>query len=148
MKVLEIRRVVYHIDGTFGVFMHKDTPFALTVEPEWKDNAVRISCIPTGSYLCQRVKSPKFGKTFEITEVPGRTHILIHGGNTEDDTLGCVVVAEKFGKLISGKGKERKVKIAVLQSKSIPKQGYLEFLDILTGDQQFRLNITDHAIPR
>lgn len=54
-------------------------------------NEVRKSCIPEGTYPVKRHKSPKFGDTFWIQNVPGRSGILIHAGNFHKDTLGCVL---------------------------------------------------------
>lgn len=108
LKHFIIRRVSESEFGTFGVILDEGLPFALTVEPFWQNNAPDISCIPPGKYLCKRIESPRFGDTFEITNVPGRTHILFHWGNfgsgdksrlIESDTKGCVVIGEEFGVL-------------------------------------------------
>ena len=72
-------------------------PFAVTVEQPWRENMQDISCIPAGRYRCVQVDSPKFGNTFEVTGVPGRTHVLFHRGNSIQDTHGCILVAEEFG---------------------------------------------------
>lgn len=108
MKHLELIRIAYVPDGTFGVLLDEDTPFCLTLEREWNDNKRNISCIPRGSYICKRIQSPKFGDTFEVCDVPGRSHILFHRGNIEDDSHGCILVGEMYEKL--------KGKIAVLAS--------------------------------
>lgn len=55
-------------------------------------NEVRRSCIPEGTYRVTRHNSPKFGKTFWIRDVPGRSAILIHPGNYFSHTLGCILV--------------------------------------------------------
>lgn len=55
-------------------------------------NEVRKSCIPEGTYRVTRHTSPKFGKTFWVRDVPGRTAILIHPGNYHSHTLGCILV--------------------------------------------------------
>lgn len=129
MKKLTLKRVSYIPDGTFGVLLDEDIPFALTCEREWLHNQPEISCIPIGTYSCKRVVSPKFGDTFEITNVPGRSAILFHSGNTEDDSLGCILVGEQFGDL--------RGKTAVLSSKA----GFSEFLRRLAGKDGFMLTI-------
>jgi len=96
MKAFKLVRVAYIPDGTFGVLFDEDTPFCLTLEREWKDNKRGESCIPTGTYMCRRVQSPKFGDTFEICDVPGRSHILFHWGAIEDDSHGCVITGEQY----------------------------------------------------
>lgn len=50
------------------------------------------SRIPAGLYKCAPYSSAKFSKAWEIKNVPGRTAILIHAGNTEVDTTGCILV--------------------------------------------------------
>lgn len=92
----ELKRILYRNDGTFGVFIWRDFPVCVTLELPWWGNEPMKSCIPVGEYTCRRVNSPKFGNTFEVTNVPGRTHILFHGANTEKDLLGCIGMAEFF----------------------------------------------------
>ena len=84
---------------TQGVLRIGQRAFAITLELPWKDNAPNESCIPPGTYTCQRVTSPKFGETFEITDVPHRSHILFHKGNAIPDTKGCILVGEYFDAL-------------------------------------------------
>jgi hypothetical protein len=95
--VLDLVRVGQSVLGTFGVLRHGMVPFVLTLERPWQDNAPEISCIPAGRYVCHRVKSPKFGITFEVMQVPGRSNILLHSGNTLEDTHGCILIGEEFG---------------------------------------------------
>ena len=52
-----------------------------TMELPWKDNKRRVSCIPVGFYIVRKHTSPKFGNTFHVLNVKGRSEILIHKGN-------------------------------------------------------------------
>jgi hypothetical protein len=88
-----------HQYGTFGVLKIAKSVFCTTLEPFDRLNAPDISCIPAGQYFCRRVDSPKFGHTFEITGVTNRDHVLFHPGNRVEDTRGCVVMGQYFGKL-------------------------------------------------
>lgn len=81
-------------DGVFG----RLGPWT-TVEEEWQNNTPFVSCVPAASYLCKRVDSPKFGDTFELVDVPGRTHVLLHALNTEEGTQGCIGLAVRLGVL-------------------------------------------------
>ena len=82
---------------TFGVFLRETgVPFALTLERPWRANQRGVSCIPRGRYTAKRHTSPKFGETFWIQDVPGRSEILLHKGNLADDSHGCILVGEKF----------------------------------------------------
>ena len=53
--------------------------------------------IPAGQYLCEphgwRGEPVKFKRVWEVVNVPGRSAILFHAGNTDKDTRGCILVA-------------------------------------------------------
>ena len=132
VKQLTLRRVETGTQGTFGVLTTGGLPFALTLEREWLGNKTSVSCIPEGEYLCKRVKSPRFRNTFEVTDVEGRTHILFHKGNLDDDSHGCILLGEKFGMLNANAG--------ILESK----QGFNEFMLLLEEEDEFSLNIINH----
>lgn len=131
MRIMHLKRVAYRNDGTMGVLLDNgDTPFALSLEPPWRENQRGVSCIPVGTYLCRRVSSPKFGNTFEITGVPGRSHILFHKGNIDDHTEGCVLVGEEFAVWDDGS-------VSVARSGA----GFTEFLDRLAQEDSFYLTV-------
>lgn len=55
---------------------------------------------PANSYICQKgmhtlEHHPVPFEAFEITNVPGHTDILIHIGNYNADSEGCVLIGEK-----------------------------------------------------
>lgn len=129
---MTLKRIASNKDGTFGVLIYEGIPFAVTCEREWLDNKTGVSCIPNGVYVCKRVMSPKFGDTFEITGVQDRSHVLFHWGNTQGDSKGCILVAEKFGTL--------KGHTAVLESRA-PGEGINEFLSLTKGVYEFSLDI-------
>ncbi len=131
MKQLLIRRVTTGDKGTKGVLIFENDPFALSLEREWLGNQSNISCIPQGKYICKRVNSPRFGNTFEVTNVPGRTHILFHKGNLDHHSHGCILVGEEFGRLGDDTG--------ILNSKS----GYGEFMALMSDVDEFELKIID-----
>ena len=130
--MMTLKRIAMTEDGTFGVLLDENAPFALTLERPWLDNRSNISCIPEGNYVCRRRFSQKFGATFEVTDVPGRTHILFHKGNIEDDSHGCIIVGEQFENL--------RGKLAVLASK----KGYNEFMGRCENKERFILSIENH----
>lgn len=129
MKHLELIRISGIEDGTFGVLLDEKIPFCLSIERPWLNNKVGESCIPAGEYLCRRVQSPKFGNTFEICDVSGRTAILFHKGNVKDDTHGCVIIGEQYESLEG--------KIAVLASGP----AMTEFLKRTSGINEFLLSV-------
>ncbi len=117
---------------TFGVLLDEKIPFCLTLERPWLENRRSVSCIPEGGYLCKRVNSPKFGDTFEVTNVPERSHILFHKGNFFDDTHGCILTGEQYEQL-AGQN-------AIIASG----KAFKEFMDRLDGINEFVLIIESH----
>lgn len=92
--------------GTVGIFMHEDTDFwCYTMELPWKNNSRNISCIPSGVYIAKRRWSKKYGHHFHITDVEGRSWILIHSGNYAGDvskgykthSAGCILFGKTAG---------------------------------------------------
>jgi len=101
---IDLKRIEQGDDGTFGVLRINGKAWCVTLEPPEKGNAENISCIPSGRYTCRQVISRRFGSTYEIMDVPGRTHILIHPGNVVADTQGCVLLGRYFGLLRGDRG--------------------------------------------
>ena len=126
---MTLKRVLFTDDGTQGVLITDGRLKFLTLEPEWKNNARGISCIPEGQYLCKRVDTPKHSITFEVMQVPGRDSILIHSGNTEADTEGCILLGMEAGE-VDGKR-------AVLRSK----EAFEKFLKLTNDKQTFMLSV-------
>lgn len=66
------------------------------------------TAIPKGRYKVILAKSEKFknkpwAKTYDgmlplLVDVPGYSGVMIHTGNTPEDTLGCVIVAKEIDK--------------------------------------------------
>lgn len=96
---LELQRYYYGPTCTLGHLAFGEQ-LIYTVEDAWQGNAVGRSCIPDGTYRCR----PRFFHrggypAIEICEVPGRTTILFHRGNTARDVQGCIVVGTGLGVL-------------------------------------------------
>ncbi|MGH7260144.1 MAG: DUF5675 family protein [Nitrospiraceae bacterium] len=127
MSDLTLLRIASDAIETQGVLVAGGRAFAVTLELPWKDNAPEESCIPAGTYTCVRTISPHFGETFEIADVPKRSHILFHKGNAPADTKGCVVVAEKYTGQQVGESAE----------------GFAELMGKFNGRDSFILSILD-----
>jgi hypothetical protein len=94
---LTLRRITFNTGGpTYGVLMMHDIPLCVTLERPWLDNKPKISCIPPGLYKCVPHSGEKFKDVWMLEDVPGRTAILIHAGNTTKDTEGCILVGRAF----------------------------------------------------
>lgn len=124
---LDLLRVGNDFALTQGVLRTEERAFAVTLELPWHANKPQQSCIPVGTYTCKRIKPPKFGETFEVTDVPGRSHILFHKGNQTGDTAGCILVGEQF------------VDDRIGESKA----GFDEFLRVFKDCDEFTLVITE-----
>lgn len=95
MRIKRLNRS--HEVPTYGVLLNDEgIPFALTLERPWLSNMRNVSCIPEGRYVALRHKSEKFGETFWLQDVPGRSGILFHRGNTADHSHGCILIGEQF----------------------------------------------------
>ena len=96
--------------GVFGRLVRYGVVEAFTLEdtPRKGGKIAGETAIPAGTYsLTMREKgrwadaaekSFLFSGVPELKNVPGFTHILVHWGNTTDDTRGCILV----GNSISG----------------------------------------------
>ncbi|HSH45797.1 MAG TPA: DUF5675 family protein [Longimicrobiales bacterium] len=117
-----------------------------TLEEEDRDNAVGEGRIPAGTYTCRRSFYYKGGYVaFEVKDVPGRSRILIHRGNTEEDTAGCILLGMRLGHLTveDEESGERMEKPAVLQSA----EAFRQFMATLRSVDEFELEITDIPHP-
>ena len=79
---------------TTGWLKDGDTILAYTIERPWLNNQHDISCIPPGTYLFYSFQSPHNGDCWRTDQVPNRTAIEIHAGNTVSDVDGCIIVGD------------------------------------------------------
>ena len=100
MKIVEIIRLEESADGNIGVLKIDKIVFCWTLELPYRMNKQNISCIPTKQYSCRRTISSKFGNTFQVLDVPDRSNILFHPGNTEKNSKGCILLGKSIGSLI------------------------------------------------
>ena len=81
--------------NTIGVMRYNGFE-CFTLELPWLANAQNISCIPAGTYECEKYHSPNHGYCVGIKNVAGRTQVLIHKGNFNRNTKGCILVGESL----------------------------------------------------
>lgn len=91
--------------GTFGK-LTAGVFYCYTLELADHGNKPGESCIPAGVYRCVMRDSPKFGKCYEVKDVPGRTDILLHRGNFaadegfgKSDIDGCILLGNAIGEI-------------------------------------------------
>ena len=132
MNIVELVRLEESEQGTFGVLKVNKRVVCLTLEPKDMENQQDISSIPAQQYICKKVDSPGFGRVFKVTNVPGRSNVLFHIGNTDKNTAGCILLGSTYGDL---NGKR-----AVLGSGTAFKRFYKK----LAGAEKFHLTIQEH----
>lgn len=99
---LHLKRFKSDENGTFGILDSIDAggnPALLcyTLEPPFDDNITDMSCINTGIYQAIAHDTEAHPKVWELENVPGRSGILIHEGNTIHNTEGCILVGDSIG---------------------------------------------------
>lgn len=105
MRELTLTRFAYTPMGTFGRLELPSGADLYTVERPWLSNKRRESCIPEGRYamgmresgVVNRSTSGEYTQGWEIKDVPARTYIMIHPGNTMDDLQGCIAPGLDLG---------------------------------------------------
>lgn len=97
---LTLKRTAYKPFGIFGTLSDSLGQIAVTLEHAYTDS-VSFKWAPkihAGVYTCVRgVHALKNGvpfETFEITGVYGHTGLLLHKGNFDRDSEGCVLLGQ------------------------------------------------------
>lgn len=85
-----IRRVNYHKECTIGVMWRNNRIICATLELPYTDG--KTGAIAKGDYVLEMTYSPRFRTELPLVNVPDRTGIRIHAGNTASDTEGCILV--------------------------------------------------------
>ena len=93
---LLIIRDTFSDKSTIGKLFIQGEMFCDTLENPWKNNVRNISCIPEGEYKV-RLRLARESATRDylhllVQDVPDRSYILFHIGNTAKDTSGCILV--------------------------------------------------------
>lgn len=130
---------------TFGQFFDDDgTLLCQTLELPWRDNHASLSRIPAGTYTAFRFDSPTIGyQLFQLRNVPRRSGIDVHIGNTVRDTKGCILVGTARGTLDYPVDGVDVTFDAVLHSRD----AFRAFMTRLAALDDFPLRIVDAPIP-
>ena len=96
-----------YIDGTFKCYTLEDEKRSIKVWGETRipDGTYNIKLRKEGGFHSKYLK--KFGSTFHkgmlwLQDVPGFEYILIHIGNTDKDTAGCILVGKTVANAFIG----------------------------------------------
>jgi hypothetical protein len=126
---LFLQRVGEYDGATYGVLLFDGRPRFVTLEEAWRENRRNVSCIPVGKYRCVEFASRRFGGTYLVEGVVGRSGILFHAGNTAKDTQGCILVGTSFSNVSGGGG---------IVSSGL---AFSRFLQLLKGVKSFDLEV-------
>jgi hypothetical protein len=115
MSVLTLTRHAATPWGTFGKLTAPGFLPISTLEKPWRNNEPYVSCIPVGQYPLQEPTSAESARraarnlfqTINLTNVPDREGILIHVGNWQHETHGCIVVGEGIATINGNPGVTR-----------------------------------------
>ena len=93
---LKLVREIFTDKSTIGRLYLNEEYVCDTLENPYINNERNISCIPTGNYDVRlrlaRESASRDYLHLLVQEVPNRSYILFHRGNTAKDTLGCILV--------------------------------------------------------
>ena len=96
--IIIIKRIFKGPDYTIGRLSIDGKYFCDTLEDTVRPAGVKIpgkTAIPAGKYKIKLTESLRFKKLMpRLENVPGFTGVLIHAGNTAEDTEGCILVGK------------------------------------------------------
>lgn len=87
LEVYKDKKLVYECDTLEDTLRGDGDPKTVS---QWK--VPGETCIPYGIYRAKTEMHKKFGHCARLFNVPGYEGILVHSGNTPEDTRGCVLV--------------------------------------------------------
>ncbi|MEG2150281.1 MAG: DUF5675 family protein [Bacteroidaceae bacterium] len=114
MKRLQLKRVAKKETYTIGKLYVDGKYFCDTIEDKVRDlpKEAKIAgktAIPAGTYQIIVNQSPRFKRLLpRLLAVPYFDGVLIHRGNTAEDSSGCIILGENkvVGKVINSTGYE------------------------------------------
>jgi RHS repeat-associated protein len=115
---IDIERTTETEESTIGILsVDSGKVSGVTLELPDLGNKPNVSCIPCGRYEGVRTSSARLGEVIALRYVRGRTDILVHAGNTPNDTRGCILVGASAGRdKINNSRQTRDALIAYLDS--------------------------------
>lgn len=120
--VITVARYNYTDKNTRGLLYVGGTFHGFTMEDPWNDNENNVSCIPKGEYptdIRRAEDSPSRDYDHMILrDVPERTYILWHVGNTHEHTEGCILPGKSANEDMVGNSRKAFNELMNLAKKS------------------------------
>ena len=156
---IEVLRYSSGVDSTLGILSENGPEgrefLAYTLEDEFREKKVSAETrIPEGTYdVTLRTEGgfhgrylKKFGDDFHkgmlhVQDVPGFEYILIHTGNTDEHTMGCLLVADTSQQNITKEG-------FIGASTSAYKRIYPSLAQWLVDGNKLNITYIDYDNPR
>lgn len=140
---LTLKRLTYDADGVFSTILDETgNEVAKGLEHAYdsgRGDGSYLPKTPAGTYTCQRSMHLLHGmtqpfETFQVMNVPGHSNILIHWGNYNDDSDGCILV----GRNVVPRP-DRPAENMITSSKNM----FLKIMDLQKGLDSFTLVVED-----
>jgi len=140
---LKLVNQVKEADGIFGTLTSEDGTFSCVTLQHAYDSGLGNGSfepkLPSGTYICQRSMHQLEGmtapfETFQIMNVPNHTNMLIHAGNYNNDSDGCVLVGRRIVPNPDAPGSNM-----ITSSKNT----FNAFMDLQKGVDQFTLTVSN-----
>jgi len=98
---LLIVRETYTKESVIGKLYLNGEFVSYTLELAWNNNEKSISCVPRGVYDCKvRLAKNSASRNYDhliLEDVPNRSYILFHRGNSAKDSRGCILTGMMKG---------------------------------------------------
>ena len=158
-RSLEVLRYSSGADSTLGILSEVGLEgrefLAYTLEDEFREEKVSAETrIPEGTYdvklrtvggfnnrYSQKFGTPWHKGMLHVQDVPGFEYILIHTGNTDENTMGCLLVADSSQQNITKDG-------FIGASVDAYKRIYPELAQWLVDGNKLTINYIDYDNPR
>ena len=117
LNTLILVREEFYTDRTIGSILYRTRLYVRTLAPPYypSENTLHNTvntAVPFAAYRLKFHDSPRHGlQKLYLCDVPHRSGILIHAGNTPADTLGCILTGIDFrnGRLTESRSALRQI---------------------------------------